>query len=272
MAKPTVSIIVTTYNWPQALAFVLASLNHQNDDAFEVIVADDGSNESTTQLLAQLKVALNYPLSHIWQPDQGFRAARARNLALLYAKNDYIVFIDGDCAVLPDFVHNHKRLSETGYFVSGQRVLISSQLTAKLLSEGFQPHMAIRRYWFKHRLNGDCNKVMPLLNFPLGLIRKFGAHKWQGVQTCNLGVWRQDLMAVNGFEEQFVGWGYEDSDLVARLLHCGVKRKQGRMAVPVLHLWHKASARGQAITNWQIFQQRLHCQQIQAVQGLNQYR
>lgn len=272
MARPNISIIVPTYNWPKALDFVLTSLNYQTDNAFEVIVADDGSNESTKQLIERLKPALNYPLIHVWQSDQGFRAARARNLALMSANNDYIVFIDGDCAVLPDFVNNHRQLSEQGYFVCGQRVLISRRLTVELLDKGFQAEMATRRYWFKQKAKGGCNKVTPLLELPLGPLRKFRANRWQGVQTCNLGVWRQDVMAINGFEEQFVGWGYEDSDLVARLLHAGICRKQGRMAVPVLHLWHQESDRGNATANWQVFQHRLDCQQIQAVQGLDLHR
>ncbi len=88
------SIIVLTYNWPEALNLILQALSHQTCDAFEVIVADDGSSETTKAVIQNWIQKANYPLLHSWHEDRGFRASAARNLATLKAQGDYVVYLD----------------------------------------------------------------------------------------------------------------------------------------------------------------------------------
>lgn len=240
---PKASIVITTYNWPIALRAVLNALNMQTCQDFEILIADDGSKEETAQLIQQIKAHYSVPIHHIWQDDQGFRAAMIRNKAIAAARGDYIIFLDGDCIPCPNFVAAHLRESEPGYFVAGNRILLTQEFTVKVLSEDIPIHGISILGWLKARLRGHCNKVLPLLIAAINIasnalsgFRKLRPTRWQGAKTCNLAVWRADLLRVNGFEEKFVGWGYEDSDLVIRLINANVKRKGGRFAVPVIHL------------------------------------
>ncbi len=272
-----VSIVITTYNWPMALRAVLNALTVQTCHDFEILIADDGSSVETAQLIQQFKTRLPVPIQHIWQEDQGFRAAMIRNKAIAAATGDYIIFLDGDCIPCPNFVAAHIRESEAGYFVVGNRILLTREFTVKILSEDIPLHTWSPITWIKTRLLGHCNKVLPLLLTRtigakiLSSFRKMRPTRWQGAKTCNLAVWRSDLMRVNGFEEKFVGWGYEDSDLVIRLINANVKRKGGRFAVPVIHLWHPENDRSQESKNWELLQERRRSPHFLSEKGLNQY-
>jgi glycosyltransferase involved in cell wall biosynthesis len=238
-----ISVIVTTYNRDDALAAVLRSLARQTDPDFEVIVADDGSGPETAALVEAWKGRLGRRLAHVWHADRGFRAAEIRNRAILAAQGAYCVFLDGDCIVRRDFVAAHRRLAERGAFVSGNRVLMSPSLTARVLRDGDEPETWPLARWVGERLKGGVNRLAALLRLPLGPLRRLRRNAWEGVRSCNLAVWRSDLDCVDGFDADYAGWGKEDSDLVVRLLHAGIGRKDGNFAVGVLHLWHKEADR-----------------------------
>ena len=134
------SVIVTTYNRPDALAAVLQGLAAQTERDFEVLVADDGSGPETAQVLQQQASAYPVPLVHVWQEDQGFRAGAARNRAVAQAQGEYLLFLDGDCVPLPDFVARHKALADPRWFVAGNRILLSQGLTEQALQAGWPLH------------------------------------------------------------------------------------------------------------------------------------
>jgi glycosyltransferase involved in cell wall biosynthesis len=244
-----ISVIVTTYNREDALEAVLSALSGQTDREFEVVVADDGSRPTTAALIERWKGRLGIPLSHVWQADRGFRAAEIRNRALLAARGDYCVFLDGDCIARADFVATHRRLAERGWFVTGNRVLLSRELTAAVLREGVEPQTWNLAQWINWRAQGGVNRLAAVLRLPLGPLRKLRPGQWLGARSCNLAVWRSDLERVDGFDASFRGWGREDSDLLIRLLHSGVRRKDGRFATGVIHLWHEEEDRSQLDAN-----------------------
>lgn len=244
-----ISVVVTTYNRPQALDKVLASLNAQEAMPHEVIVADDGSGPETAAVVADWKGRMRCPLLHVWQPDEGFRLARSRNRAALAASGDYLIFLDGDCLVFPDFVRRHGDLAEAGRFVAGSRILLGAELTREIESGMAQPLAWGIGRWLGARLRGGLNRLLPLLRLPGGAWRLSRPRRWQGARGCNLGIWRGDYAAINGCDEAFQGWGHDDAELVARLMRSGVLRKEGRFAVPVLHLWHKESNRANEAEN-----------------------
>jgi len=244
-----ISVIVTTYNREDALEAVLSALSRQSDREFEVVVADDGSRPATAALIERWKGRLGVPLSHVWQADRGFRAAEIRNRALLAARGDYCVFLDGDCIARTDFVATHRRLAERGWFVTGNRVLLSRELTAAVLREAVLPQTWNLAQWINRRAQGGVNRLAAVLRLPLGPLRKLRPGQWQGARSCNLAVWRSDLERVDGFDASFRGWGREDSDLLIRLLHSGVRRKDGRFATGVIHLWHDEEDRSQLDAN-----------------------
>ena len=241
---PRVGVIVSTYERPAALAAVLAGLSEQTYRRFEVVVADDGSGPSTRQLVERFADAGRLCLRHIWQEDRGWRLSAVRNRAIAALETEYLVFIDGDCVVRSNFVARHARLAERGWFVRGNRVLLGPELTEKALIADPGIHRWNRIRWLGQRLRGRMDRFTPLLSLPLGGLRKLSPDTLTGVAGYNLAAWRDDVVAINGFDESYEGWGSEDVDFAMRLSRHGVRRKDGRLAVPVLHLWHPSSSRG----------------------------
>ncbi|MGE5472289.1 MAG: glycosyltransferase family 2 protein [Bacteroidota bacterium] len=272
MPPRLISVIVTTYNRPDALQAVLRSLAAQIDRAFEVLVADDGSRTETAQAIAEVAPGFPVPLVHLWQADEGFRAAAARNLAVAASRGDYLVFIDGDCVLRPDFVARHRALAEAGWFVAGNRVLLSEAFTARALqSHAPELHAASRFTWLLRCLTGAINRWLPLCFVGGQGWRKRQAGRWQGARTCNLALWKSDFEHINGFDEAFQGWGHEDADLAIRLLHAGVRRKDGRFATAVLHLWHRENDRSNLPENERRLAEILASDRIRAEQGSDAY-
>ena len=167
---------------------MLRGLARQSDKDFEVIIADDGSTPDTAALLKSWQGRLRQPLTHVWQEHRGFRAAEIRNRAILASSGAYCIFLDGDCIPRSDFVLEHRELAEIGWFVVGNRVLMSKHLTERVLersisnrSFGRSPKPAARAF------NGDINRIAPLLQAQLGPIRKIRPQYWWGARSCNLG-------------------------------------------------------------------------------------
>jgi glycosyltransferase involved in cell wall biosynthesis len=249
MGNEPISVIVTTYNREDALDAVLRSLACQSEQDFEVIVADDGSGAATAVVIDRWKGKVGRRLDHAWHEDRGFRAAEIRNRAILASRGDYCIFLDGDCFVRPDFVATHRRLAAPGWFVTGNRILLSASLTAKVLAEKLTPETWSLVDWAGDRLRGGVNRISALLRLPLGPLRRLRQRTWQGARSANLAVWRSDLDRVDGFDADYVGWGKEDSDIIVRLLRAGVRRKDGVFATGVLHLWHPEADRGRLAEN-----------------------
>ena len=268
---PNISLVVTTYNRPDALAAVIEACFAQDDRNFEIIIADDGSTANTKQVIDALRERAPVPLRHVWQPDIGFRAAMARNRGTLAASGEYIVFLDGDCIPQADFVSRHRRLAKRGYLVSGSRVLMSPEFTRRVLDEHIDLHRLGAIDKLRLRIGGHFNKALQLLFKWPDLGRESRRFSWRRIKSCNLGVWRSDLDMVNGFDESFTGWGHEDSDLVVRLFNAGVMRKDGAFATEVFHLWHREAQRDQESSNKKLVLERAANKATQAVQGLKQH-
>jgi glycosyltransferase involved in cell wall biosynthesis len=267
-----ISVIVTTYNRPDALRAVLTGLLAQIDRGFEVLVADDGSREDTRQLVEAMARDAPVPVRHVWQEDRGFRAGAVRNRAAALANGAYLIFLDGDCIPRPDWIARHRALAEHGWMVAGNRILLSERFTQQVLTRGEPIHVWSLGRWRMAQFAGHINRTLPLRRLPLGPLRRLAAGRWQRVRTCNLGVWADDFRAVNGFDESFEGWGYEDSDLAVRLLNHGVRRKEGAFATGVLHLWHRENDRARKGENWSRLQQRIASRESRATAGLDRYR
>jgi len=244
-----ISIIISTYNREDALDAVLRSLSRQSDPDFEVIVADDGSGPSTAKVVDVWRTKLGRRVEHVWHADQGFRLAEIRNRAILAARGTYCIFLDGDCIVREDFVATHRRLAERGWFVTGNRSLLSPGLTAKVLRENLTPETWGAARWLSERWRGGINRLSGLLQLPLGPLRRLRRSAWKGARACNIAVWRTDLDRVDGFDADYKGWGREDSDFIVRLLHAGLRRKDGTFATGVIHLWHPEADRSRLSEN-----------------------
>ena len=267
-----ISVIVTTYNWPAALNLCLKSLYVQQDNNFEIIIADDGSSITNVEMVKTYCIDSPVSISYIHHDDQGFRAGAIRNKAAAESRGDYLLFIDGDCVLLPDFILRHRQLAEIGYFVPGNRVLLSSVFTQEVIEQQIELYLKPFHYFILLWAKKNINRLFGFVDLPLGFFRYLQPNKWQKAMTCNLGIWKNDFIAVNGFDEFFEGWGYEDSDLIIRLIHLGIKRKEGRFAVPVLHLWHSQNDKSNQNINYQRLIERLDdAEYILANKGISQY-
>ena len=247
--RDLISVIVATYNRADALAAVLRSLAVQTDRDCELIVADDGSGTETARVVTEWAARMPMRLKHVWHPDRGFRLAEIRNRAIRASAGAYCVFLDGDCIARPDFVAAHRRLAEPGWFVTGNRILLSHELTERILRDGLEPERWGFANWISARAQRKVNRFAPLLDLRLGGLRKLHSRQWRGARGSNMGFWRRDLDAVDGFDAAFSGWGREDSDIFIRLIRSGVMRKDGRFATGVLHLWHQEADRAQLADN-----------------------
>jgi glycosyltransferase involved in cell wall biosynthesis len=264
-----ISIVVATYNREDALDAVLRSLAQQSDADFEVVVADDGSGAATAKLIDAWKLKIGRRLAHVWHEDRGFRLAEIRNRAILAAHGAYCIFLDGDCIVRRDFVAIHRRLAEPGWFVTGNRVLLSPELTAKVLREKLTPETWSIARWLAERWRGGVNRLSALLHLPLGPVRRICQRTWQGARACNLAIWRCDLDRVDGFDADYSGWGKEDSDIIVRLLRAGLRRKDGVLATGVIHLWHGEADRSQLSENERKLAGIVSGDRVRALRGLS---
>ena len=268
-----ISVIVTTYNWPEALKASLDSLLVQTDNHFEILIADDGSNITTKNLIDSFTSNVsNINVRHIYHEDRGFRAGTIRNKSVAAAQGDYLIFLDGDCVVLPSFIQRHRQLAELGYFVPGNRVLVCNSYTNTILTRPIALHSQDLFFFFWHWLNRDFNRFTPLIHIASSFHRYRNPKRWNKAMTCNLAMWKNDFLHVNGFDQLFEGWGFEDSDLIIRLIHSGIMRKEGRFAVPVLHLWHKQNDRSKHDENYQRLMDRVNDPSfIRATEGIDTY-
>lgn len=270
--KLRITVIVSTYNAPGFLRLVLLALAEQDEDNFEVVVADDRSSGDTKKIIEELRPKVSYNLRQVWQPHDGFRAAKIRNQGVAIADGDYIIFLDGDSVPSRSFINRHRKLAEIGYIVAGNRVLLSSDFTKKVLAEDIFLHHYRGWHWLCAFFSKEINSIVPVvfLGAP-SRWRYWCCHRWQGAKTCNLGIWKKDFFAINGFDESYYGWGYEDSDLVVRLMRYGVLRKDGRYAIPVFHLWHPDNSCDREQINYQQLQAVINSSDIRAEIGVSQY-
>jgi glycosyltransferase involved in cell wall biosynthesis len=266
-----ISLVITTYNWPEALQAVVEACFGQSDRNFEIIIADDGSREATRELVAGLIRRSPVPMRHVWQPDDGFRAAMARNRGILASTGQYVIVMDGDCVPQRDFIARHRALAQPGYMVTGSRILLDPACSTRVLAGKLDLHALGAADKLRLRFSGSMNKAAPLLFKLPDVARRRHRYSDRRIKSCNMAFWRADLERVNGFDESFRGWGHEDADIAVRLFHAGVMRKDGAYATEVLHLWHREAQRSQETSNKQLVLERLANNTIEAVKGLRQH-
>lgn len=270
--KPLISVVLTTYNRSETIAVVLAALQQQTDTDFEVVIADDGSRPEHRARIAESAARCAFPVACVWHPDVGFTVSRARNLGVAQSRGSYLVLLDGDCVPDTDFIAQHRRLMQSACLVNGSRCLLSPRFTQQVISGAATAVGQRYSYWLQRWRAGDASKIAPLLRMPDMSLRLESGFRWRGIRSCNMGVWRADFERVNGFDTSFHGWGHEDADLVLRLFHAGIRRKNGFFATEVFHLWHEEASRGRASANERSVRERMHSGLIRAVQGLDECR
>ena len=242
----SVALIISTYNWPQALNQTLRSVANQTILPNEVLIADDGSDERTANLIQEFQTIhpmLN--IKHVWHEDNGFRLAAIRNKAIRMAQSDYIIQIDGDIIIDKNFIEDHLSIKAIGYFVTGSRLLLGKKITEVLL-ESEKVNIAALRWKGKNFFN--TLRIPFLMRLLQNTYKTKGKHL-DYVKGCNMAFWKSDLYLVNGYDESFIGWGREDSDICIRLINAGVKKKFIKFCAVQYHLHHPLASRDQFEAN-----------------------
>jgi glycosyltransferase involved in cell wall biosynthesis len=260
---PRCGLIVTTHEWPAALRRVLECVAAQTRAPDELLVADDGSGPATTAVVEEFRRLLPCPVRHLWQPHAGFRAGRARNCAIAASTADYLVLVDGDMLVAPEFVADHLDFALHGHYSQGVRIPLDPSATRVQLQPGAalpgpgSPGVGGRRSAYARRSPTRAR-----------LLRRLG-NAFVAIKACNQGFWREDLIAVNGFDEAFTGWGSEDKDLCARLDNAGVRRQTLVFAAVAFHLHHPPTSRAGATLNRERWQQAARDGRTRCAQGVD---
>ncbi len=240
-AAKTLSLIIATYNWKEALALVLATVRAQTVLPGEVLIADDGSRDDTRDLVAREAATFPVPLRHFWQADDGFRKSRILNEAMARATGEYLIEIDGDMMMHPEFVRSHALAARPGQFIQGSRMMLGEAATARTLAANKLAAGALSA-GVRNRING--------IHAPF-LSRFYRGEPGPVLRTrgCNISYWRDDILRVNGYNEDMEGWGREDTELVARLMNSGVRRRNLKFAAVSYHLHHRARAKDSDAAN-----------------------
>lgn len=257
-----ISLVITTYNRPDSLELVLKSVLLQKVLPCEVIIADDGSGDKTKRIIDKYKTLLPVPLIHSWIEDKGYRLSMSRNVAIAQAHGCYILQLDGDVVILPSFIKDHALLAQRGCFVTGDRAYLTEKATirhTKKLNTKITP------------LTWGLIRPLKLFHLPC-LNRLFRGHSGlHKVRGCHMAFFKDDFIRVNGYEENFFGWGSEDLELVQRFYHIGLKRKHTKAMACCVHLYHKMESKKYAKRNADLLQDTIVSKRIRAQKGVDQY-
>jgi glycosyltransferase involved in cell wall biosynthesis len=258
----TIAVIISTYNWPEALDQCLAGYARQSVRPDEILIADDGSTPPTRAVVDAWRVRLDMPVRHVWQEDDGFRKTIIMNKALAQTAGELVIFTDGDCVPHRRFVEDHRALAEPKCWVAGRRSWVSRREL---------PSFDAARATFWRRLrHGRVGDAFKGLRLPLTL--SWRDQRLPGTNGCNLAFWRDDLLAVNGFDEEYSGWGIgEDWDLAARLFHLGRRRKRVYGRAIVFHLHHPVSERDHVPRSAARLRETISARRVRCPLGLDQH-
>lgn len=237
--KIDTSIIISTYNSPEWLEKVLIGYNNQTYRQFEIVIADDGSNQETIDLIAKINNEVFYNIVHVWHEDNGFQKSQILNKAIVKCSTPYIIMSDGDCIPRTDFVEVHVKEREKGYFLSGGYFMLPMDISKSISNENIMAGDCFDVKWLKseglkssfknNKLNSKGFK-----SWFLNTITPTNA-SWNG---HNASGWKEDILEINGFDER-MQYGGQDRELGERLMNLGIKSKQIRYSAICVHLDHK---------------------------------
>jgi glycosyltransferase involved in cell wall biosynthesis len=266
VAPSRTSLIIATYNWKEALGAVLQTVRAQWEMPAEVLIADDGSQADTGALISNEASTFPVPLRHVWHADEGFRLGAIRNRAMALATGAYLIQIDGDLLLHPGFVRGHCRFAKRGTYAQGSRAMLDETLTRACL--GMDGVSGPLLSWLSRGVRNRVNAVYipflaPFVSGPRDpLTRTRGA---------NMAFWRDDIARVNGYNEDIEGWGREDSELAARLLNAGIRRRNLKFSAVAWHLHHQARPNDTVARNHEIYSQTVRNRTTRCAHGIDRY-
>lgn len=233
-----ISVVLSTYNSPEWLEKVLFGYSCQSFRNFEIVLADDGSDSRTAALVEKMRATTGLSIRHVWQEDEGFRKCRILNRAVLQCAYDYLVFSDGDCIPRKDFLAVHAREAAPGHYLSGSYFKLPMRTSETISQADIASGDCFRVDWLReHGLRG-LRKTWKLSAGPrlAACLNRFTTTPCN-LKGANASAWKEDVLAVNGFDER-MPWGGEDREFGVRLQNHGIRPRHVRYNAIVVHLDH----------------------------------
>ncbi len=235
MAQPEIAVLISTYERPEHLRRSLLSLAAQRETAgrMEVVVTDDGSPWHSRPVVEEFARRVDFPVRFTTHPHDGFRLAVCRNEGIAVSKAPYLLLSDGDCVFPPDHVKWHLAYRRPGRVMVGDCFRLDRAATQRVTEA------AIRDFAYPAWISRRERRRLAAKAFRGMWYHLLRVHMRPRITGCNIGIWRSDLERVNGFDENYVGWGLEDRDLQLRLSRLGLRFKSILYRTAPCHLWHE---------------------------------
>jgi glycosyltransferase involved in cell wall biosynthesis len=231
----------------------------------EIVIADDGSGDETKKVIDEITAISPVPIIHVWQPDEGFQLSRIRNKAIAQSSGEYIINIDEDIILNKYFIHDHLRLARRGCFIAGKRAFLSSAATKKYIDNTYSLS------FFTRSLKKKQNAFRCLWITRLYCRIRRTCSPAEYVTGCNMAFWRNDLLQVNGYNENFHGWGGEDCDIAIRLINAGIHVQFIQCYAVAFHLDHPVRNLSRIHDNDRLFRQALKEKITYIEQGIDKH-
>lgn len=229
MTNLKASLIISVYKNIDALHLILKSLEVQSIQEFETIITEDNDSKEMTNFILEYKKKSSLIIHHLNQKDDGFKKNIALNKAIALSKSDYIIFIDGDCILHKHFIKEHLKNKDKNRFLIGRRVMLSEKITNKLYQTLDLSLLTIPSLYFSGSSRVEEGFYLPFLN----------TKKQTGICGSNWSVTKSDLIAINGFDEDYTKPGFgEDTDIEKRLVLKGLTFKKVKNKAIQYHLHH----------------------------------
>ena len=258
----TVSLIISTYNWPRALYLCLDSVMQQSVLPDEILVADDGSGMDTRDVVRHFEQISPVPVRHIWHEDRGFRVAAIRNKAIAASRSDYLIQIDGDLILQRNFIQDHLAFARRGCYVAGSRGMLTQRLTQQVLNGEITSLSPLTRGVY-------CSNNVMRIPIMSAFYRMLSPE--YNPRSCNMALWREDALRVNGYDEAFEGWGFEDTEFGLRLKTSGVRQLRIKFRAVAFHLFHEKVTRERCLTIEHYYLESIRDHRPRCKRGIDQY-
>lgn len=258
------ALLISTYNWPEALNLVLKSVMNQTVLPDEILIADDGSTEATKVVIDSFREKINIPVKHIWHEDKGFRKTIILNKTLAQCESDYVIQTDGDCILHTKFIADHINNSLPNTYLLGTRSYTLEKYKDKILQNG-----KISFWLFAPELKSFTRNIR--CHWLNKLTQKKEIKVQKKVRGCNFSFWLKDLLAINGFNENFEGWGCEDTEVAIRMTLNKTYAYRLRYEALVYHIWHPQSSKENLKTQKDTINDIINNNIVRCENGIDKY-